>query len=179
MDQTRDQTTDETYHDPSDAIDVEREMTEVMGPVSRARAEGYYDRVRESIRRYLEKKGGATGKAGEYLLLVPDVFMLLWRLVNDSRVNAKNKMLLGSGLAYYLFPLDIMPEALLGPLGLVDDLVFAVYLLNRMLTDTDPQILREHWSGSEDVLKTIQNVLNAADSLVGKDIFGRIKKIML
>ena len=153
-------------------------MTEVTGPVSRDRAERYYDRLRVAIRRYLEKKGGAAGTAGEFLMLVPDVFILLWRLVNDGRVNAKNKMLLGSGLAYYLFPLDIMPEALLGPIGLVDDLVFAVYLLNRMLTDIDPQILREHWSGSEDVLKTIQKVLNAADGLVGKDIFGRIKKII-
>jgi len=97
--------------------------------------------------------------------------------VNDSRVSGKNKVMLGSGLAYYLFPLDIMPEAIMGPLGYIDDLVFGVYLLNRMLVDTDPQILREHWSGSEDVLTTIQNVLNAADNLVGKDILGRIKGI--
>jgi uncharacterized membrane protein YkvA (DUF1232 family) len=162
----------------SENEELTEEMTEVTGPVSRARAERYYDRVRESIRRYLEKKGAAAGKTGEYLLLVPDVFMLLWRLVNDGRVSAKNKVLLGSGLAYYLFPLDIIPEAILGPIALADDLVFAVYLLNKLLTDTDPQILREHWSGREDVLTTIQNVLGAADNLVGKDIFGRLKNIM-
>jgi uncharacterized membrane protein YkvA (DUF1232 family) len=104
--------------------------------------------------------------------------MLLWRLVTDSRVTAKNKMLLGSGLAYYFFPLDIMPEAILGPIGYLDDLVFAVYLLNKTLTDTDPEILREHWSGSEDVLTSIRNVLNAADALVGKDLFGRLKSII-
>src|SRR5687768_15225981 len=87
-----------------------RESTEIAGPISKDRAERYYDRVRESIRKYLEKKGSLAGKSGEYLLLVPDMFMLLWRLINDPRVNAKNKVLLGSGLAYYLFPLDIMPE---------------------------------------------------------------------
>ena len=155
-----------------------REMTEVSGPVSRARAEGYYDRVRDAIRRYLDKKGKAAGKTGEFLLLVPDVFMLLWRLMQDGRVNAKNKLLLGSGLAYYIFPLDIIPEAILGPVALADDLVFGVYLLNKLLADTDPQILREHWSGSDDVLATIQKVLGAADNLVGKDIFGRLKNIM-
>jgi len=104
--------------------------------------------------------------------------MLLWRLINDSRVNAKNKILLGSGLAYYFFPLDIMPEALIGPIGYLDDLVFAVYLLNKILADTDPETLREHWSGSEDVLTSIRNVLNAADTLVGKDLFARLKNIM-
>jgi len=152
------------------------EMTDATGPVSGDRAQRFYDRIRENIRRYLEKKAHLD-KSAEYLLLVPDMFMLLWRLVNDSRVTAKNKVLLGSGLAYYIFPLDIVPEALLGPIGYLDDLVFGVYLLNRMLVDTDPEILREHWSGSEDVLTTIQNVLNAADNLVGKDILGRIKGI--
>ena len=144
--------------------------------VSSDRAERFYDKVRQNIRGYLEKKGSLAGKSGEYLLLVPDMFMLLWRLINDGRVNSKNKVMLGSGLAYYLFPLDIMPEGFLGPIGYIDDLVFGVYLLNKMLTDTDPEILREHWSGSDDILATIQNVLNAADNLVGSDFLARFKK---
>lgn len=150
--------------------------TEFEHNVSRDRAERFYDKVRQNIRRYLEKKGSLAGKTGDYLLLVPDMFMLLWRLINDGRVNSKNKVMLGSGLAYYLFPLDIMPEGFLGPIGYIDDLVFGVYLLNKMLTDTDPEILREHWSGSEDILVTIQNVLNAADNLVGSDLLARFKK---
>ena len=160
---------------PDEFEETMRESTEVTGTVSRERAQRFYDKVRDSIRGYLEKKGSLAGKSGEYLLLVPDMFMLLWRLINDPRVNSKNKVLLGSGLAYYLFPLDIMPEGFLGPIGYIDDLVFGVYLLNRMLTDTDPEILREHWSGSDDVLVTIQNVLNAADNLVGSDILSRFK----
>jgi uncharacterized membrane protein YkvA (DUF1232 family) len=153
------------------------EMAEVTGPVSNDRAQRFYDRIRENIRGFLEKRAHLD-KSAEYLLLVPDVFMLLWRLINDARVNAKNKVLLGSGLAYFFFPLDIMPEALIGPVGYLDDLVFAVYLLNKILKDTDAEVLRHHWSGSEDVLKTITNVLNAADTLVGKDLFGKIKNII-
>ena len=168
-------TTEVSDDDLSEAM---RESTELSAPVSRDRAERFYDRMRVSIRGYLDKKGALAGKTGEYLLLVPDVFMLLWRLVNDRRVNAKNKVMLGSGLAYYLFPLDIMPEGFLGPIGYIDDLVFAVYLLNKLLADTDAEVLREHWSGSDDVLATIQNVLNAADNLVGSDLLSKIKKTM-
>ena len=153
-----------------------RESSELSGPVSRERAERFYDRMREAIRRYLEKKGSMAGKTGEFLMLAPDFFVLLWRLINDGRVNAKNKVMLGSGVAYYLFPLDIMPEGFMGPLGYIDDLVFAVYLLNKILSDTDPQILREHWSGSEDVLVTIRRVLNAADNLVGSDLLAKFRK---
>lgn len=156
--------------------DLDAELNEGSAPVSSDRATRFYDRMREGIRSYLDKKGALAGKTGEYLLLAPDVFVLLWRLVNDARVNAKNKMMLGSGLAYYFFPLDIMPEGFMGPVGYIDDLVFAVYLLNKMLSDTDAAVLREHWSGSEDVLTMITSVLNAADNLVGSDILGRIKK---
>jgi uncharacterized membrane protein YkvA (DUF1232 family) len=155
-----------------------RESSEVTGPVSRERANRFYDRMRESIRRYLESKGSVVGTTGEYLLLAPDVFVLLWRLINDNRVSAKNKVMLGSGLAYYLFPLDIMPEGFLGPIGYLDDLVFGVYLLNKMLKDTDAAILREHWSGRDDVLEAIRKVLNAADNLVGTEILGKFKKTM-
>lgn len=156
--------------------DSMRESTKVSAPVTKERADRFYDRMRESIRRYLDKKGTVAGSTGEYLLLAPDVFVLLWRLVNDSRVNAKNKVMLGSGLAYYFFPLDIIPEGFLGPLGYIDDLVFGVYLLNKILADTDASVLRDHWSGRDDVLETIRKVLNAADSLVGKDILGKLKK---
>ena len=160
----------------TDFEETMRESSEISGPVSRERADRFYDRMRENIRKYLDDKGSLAGSTGEYLLLAPDVFVLLWRLINDKRVNAKNKVMLGSGLAYYLFPLDIMPEGILGPIGYLDDLVFAVYLLNKLMTDTDVEILREHWSGRDDLLETIRKVLGAADNLVGSDILSKFKK---
>lgn len=165
-------------NDVTDAEIVEslEENAESTAVVTRERAQRYYDKWRQAIARYVERKGTRVGKAAEYLLLVPDFFMLLWRLVNDPRVNAKNKILLGSGIAYYIFPFDIIPEGFLGPIGLLDDLVFAVYMLNRILADTDRAIIREHWSGEEDVLVVIQRVLAAADNLVGTDLLAKLKK---
>ena len=48
----------------------------------------------------------------------------------------------------------------------MDDLIFGVYVLNKILKGTDASVLREHWSGRDDVLEMIQKVLHAADSLV-------------
>src|SRR3989440_277871 len=144
----------------------------------RDRATRFYDRIRNTIQRYVEGKGKVLGKTAEFLLLVPDVFILLWRLTTDSRVTGKDKVLLGSAIAYYIFPFDIIPEALVGPMGFLDDLVFGVYVLNKVVATTDPAVVREHWSGSEDVLQMIQRVLNAAESLVGSTIVGKIKKML-
>ena len=142
------------------------------------RARRFYDRLRGGIRRYVDSKGPVLGKTADFLLLVPDVFILLWRLTTDARVSGKDKVLLVSALAYYISPFDLIPEALVGPIGYLDDLVFGVYVLNKLVATNDPAIIREHWSGSEDVLSIIQRVLNAADSLVGSDMVTKIKRMV-
>lgn len=145
-------------------------------PVSKTRAERFYDRLRTRLTAYLSKNRESA--VAEFLFLVPDVFILLFRLASDKRVDGKNKMLLASGIAYYLFPLDVVPEALLGPVGFLDDLVLSVYVLNKVLQETSPDILREHWSGRGDVLDMIRNVLDSADRLVASDVLSKIKKFV-
>ena len=168
-----------TTEPPSEA-DIEQRVREEVdrGAVSRDRAARFYDRIRTSIHDFTERKGRVLGKTAEYLLLVPDIFILLWRLTTDARVQGKDKVLLGSAIAYFILPFDLMPEAIVGPIGYLDDLVLAVYVLNKLLSSTDPAVLREHWSGSDDVLQVIQRVLNAADSLVETKISGRLKKMI-
>ncbi len=184
MDERTDETPDETpgpAGERSSDEDVRQAVDEQAATaegVDGTRAGRFYDRIRGSIYRYVEKKGSAAGKGADFLLLVPDIFILLWRLVNDPRVTGKNKVLLGSSIAYYIFPFDILPEGLVGPMGFIDDLIFGVYVLNRMLKDTDADILREHWSGQGDLLQSMQKVLNAADSLVGPDLLNKIKRMI-
>ncbi|MGH9459571.1 MAG: YkvA family protein [Thermoanaerobaculia bacterium] len=147
-------------------------------PMEEGKAHRFYDRIRGSISSYLSRKGQKAGRAQDFLFFAPDVFILLFRLTQDSRVSGQNKVLLGTALAYYVFPIDIMPEALLGPIGFLDDLVFGVYVLNRMLADTDEQVLRDHWSGTGDVLDMIRRVLKSADGLVASDVVAAIKKLV-
>jgi uncharacterized membrane protein YkvA (DUF1232 family) len=171
---------------PSSMADMSDEDAEkalaVQTAVARSftdkRAVRFYDRNRNRIQKFVDRKGSVLGKAADFLLLVPDVFILLWRLLCDSRVSGKNKVLVASAVAYYIFPFDLIPEAIVGPIGYLDDLIFGVYVLNRMMIDTDASILREHWSGSEDVLQTIQRVMAAADQLVSKQVIERIKKLV-
>lgn len=156
-------TTESGFSAGSDAIDA-------VGDVSEERANRFYDRLREN----LESRARKLGKLGEYLLLVPDVFILLWRLANDPRVGSNHKLLLGSGVAYYLFPLDVIPDFL--GVGFLDDLVFGVYILNRLLRDIDESIIRDHWSGDGDVLDMIRKVLGSVDKLVPTKFTKFVKK---
>jgi uncharacterized membrane protein YkvA (DUF1232 family) len=170
MEETPDVTDDEFAREIRESVEQDE--------LPRDRATRFYDRIRNTIQRYVDGKGKVLGKTAEFLLLVPDVFILLWRLTTDSRVNGKDKILLGSAVAYYIMPFDLIPEAIVGPAGYLDDLVFGVYVLNKILGSVDASVVREHWSGSEDVLDAIKRVLNSAESLVGKDLVGKIKKMM-
>ncbi|MGA7613888.1 MAG: DUF1232 domain-containing protein [Thermoanaerobaculia bacterium] len=157
--------------------EIEREA-EAFVPLPQEHAARVYDRIRRSIVRYLEKRGKKAGKAGEFLLLAPDVFVLLWRLTRDRRVSAKNKVLLGTAIAYYVSPFDIIPEAIVGPIGYIDDLLVGVYVLNRILADTDEEVVRQHWSGRGDLLEMIRSVLGSADELVPSGVVKAIRKIV-
>jgi Uncharacterized conserved protein len=147
-------------------------------PLTSDRASRFYDRVRASIERFVSRQGNGAGKAADFLLLVPDVFILLWRLVTDARVSGKDKVLIGSALVYFVSPFDLIPEAVVGPMGYLDDLVFGAFVLHKILGNTDAEVLRAHWSGKEDVLASITKVLDAAENLVSSDVMARIKKMM-
>lgn len=165
---------DETGDGADDSFEAEA----TVGPVSEARANRFYDKIRTKIHDYVESKGEVLGKAADYLLLAPDVFMLLWRLVQDARVGTNDKMLLGTGVAYYIFPIDLLPEAFMGPTGYVEDLVFGVLILAKVLKDTPIEVLEQHWSGKGDLLEMIRNVLESAENLVTKDVLDRIRRIV-
>ncbi|MEO8217831.1 MAG: DUF1232 domain-containing protein [Acidobacteriota bacterium] len=144
--------------------------------VSRADAFRFYDRIRVRISRYLAEKGPAAGSAGEFLMAAPDMFILLWRLANDPRVASKSKLLLGAGVAYFLSPLDLLPEFLFGPIGFLDDVVLGAFIVSRLLADVDPEIVREHWSGREDILAFVHRVMSSSDRLVNPRVLKGLKR---
>jgi uncharacterized membrane protein YkvA (DUF1232 family) len=146
--------------------------------MSKKRATSFYDRVRGKIKRFVEERGEKLGPAAEFLLFVPDVFMLLFRLLRDARVSAANKALVAMGIAYYILPIDIIPEAIVGPMGYIDDLILGVFILNKILNDTDHAVVREHWSGQGDVLVVIRRVLESADRLVSPRLIAKIKRMV-
>jgi uncharacterized membrane protein YkvA (DUF1232 family) len=114
-----------------------------------------YDRLRENIS---QPTPGARSGVRDYLLLLPDLTILLVRLLGDRRVPILQKGVAVAGVAYVLSPIDLVPALLFGPIGLVDDLFVAAACLSRLLNHVHPDVVRAHWSGQGDALESIQNV---------------------
>ncbi len=139
----------------------------------------FYDRLRRRVQDFLEERGGSLGStATDYLLLVPDVFILLARLSLDKQVPKEQRALIGSALAYFVIPIDILPEAFMGPVGYLDDLVLSAMVLSRAFGDQLEPYTDRHWSGSEKLRTVLADVAHTAESLVGKDVYGKLMTLL-
>lgn len=139
----------------------------------------FYDRLRERVTSAVEHRGGKMADASvRALLLVPDIFILLVRLSLDKEVPASARMMIGGALAYFVLPLDLMPEAIIGAGGYLDDLVLAVAVLSQAFSGELEPYARKHWSGSEDIRKVVQDVTYAAENLLGAKVYDRLKNLL-
>lgn len=143
---------------------------------------GFYEKLRQSIKKKLYKVEQKFGKKGvEIILLAPDLFILLERLVRDSRVDPKKKIVLGVVISYWVLPADILPEMVVGPIGYLDDILLTLYALDQLFADTDIDILLEHWPGDPDVIKNIHKYAQQVKvllSAIGGNIEEKINRLL-
>ncbi len=134
----------------------------------------FYHKLRTTVKIWA---GGEKSRANQYADLIlagPDLFILLTRLSQDRRVSRTNRTKLAAAAAYFVNPLDFIPEILFGPAGLVDDIALSAFVLHDVLENTDPAIVREHWEGDIDVLELVRRILAVADTMVGGRIWRRL-----
>jgi uncharacterized membrane protein YkvA (DUF1232 family) len=139
-----------------------------------AREVEFYNRLRKTVKIWAGGEGSTSSRYADYILAAPDLFMLTVSLSRDERVSSKDRTKLAGAVAYFINPFDFVPEAILGPPGLVDDVALSAYVLYEMLENTDPTVIREHWQGSADILELIRQTLAVADAMVGGPIWRRI-----
>jgi uncharacterized membrane protein YkvA (DUF1232 family) len=134
----------------------------------------FYSKLRRTVKIWA---GGEKSRGSQYADLIlagPDLFMLLTRLSQDSRVSRTDRTKLAGAAAYFINPLDLIPELILGPPGLVDDIALSAYVLHDVLENTDPAIVRDHWEGDVEILELIRRILAVADTMVGGPIWRRL-----
>ncbi|MGD8307711.1 MAG: DUF1232 domain-containing protein, partial [Ignavibacteria bacterium] len=112
----------------------------------------FYNKLRKDVKQWVVENLDKENKWSDYVLAAPDLFHLLCKLSVDNEVPANKKIKLLAGIAYFISPIDLLPELFLGPLGYLDDISVAAYILNDLVNNVDPQIIRKHWAGEKDVL---------------------------
>ncbi len=139
-------------------------------------SEGFYRRLRARVVEWAEGQAGQRSPWLKQVLMVPDFFHLICALAADRDVPAKQKAMLGGVIAYFFLPLDLLPEALFGPIGFLDDLALAAFALNQLVNHVDPAVIRRHWSGEGDALEQAQALMEQADEMLGSGLVRRVRQ---
>ncbi len=140
------------------------------------RQSDFYQKIRNDVKHWLNDNLDKENKWADYILAAPDFFHLLCKLTADSEIPSNKKLKLLAAIAYFISPIDLLPEAFLGPVGYLDDIAVAAYILNDLINEVDSQIVRKHWAGEKDVLDLIKTILVNADEMIGSKMWQRIKK---
>lgn len=168
--------------DEADEVSADDSVDEAFEDGDRLPSAGllsFYDRLRGKIETYVAERGGVAGdKAAQALLLVPDVFVFLLRLMLDPDVPRAKRALIGSAIAYFVLPVDLLPEAMVGPGGFVDDLVLALAVLSQSFGSELEPWAQKYWSGSRKLRTVLRDVLQSAHGLLGTDLHGRLRKAL-
>lgn len=107
------------------------------------------------------------------LLVIPNLLLLSARLMVDPRVPAKERLLVAGAIVYAFVPLDFIPD-MLPFVGQVDDLYLIGLTLLRLMSVSDPRIVREHWRGGGDVVELV----GAATLIAAKLLPARIRRVL-
>jgi len=131
------------------------------------REQRLYDRLRARV---VDPGVAARTGLGDALLMLPDLTVLLARLLRDPRVPIGAKAIALAGVGYVMLPIDLIPVVLFGPIGLVDDLLIVGAALSSLLERVHPDIVRSHWPGKGDALDAIGRVSSWSRRQVGSPL---------
>ncbi len=136
----------------------------------------FYRKLRKKVDGWLQNNLGAENPWRDFILLAPDIFYLLCMLAVDPEVPPGKKVKLGGAIAYFISPIDFLPEAVLGPVGYLDDVAVAAYVLNNIINDVNPQVVARHWAGERDILNLVKTILINSDKMLGSGLWKKIRR---
>jgi uncharacterized membrane protein YkvA (DUF1232 family) len=103
------------------------------------------------------------------LLFLPNLVLLLGKLLKDKRVPVAEKALFVAAIAYVISPLDLIPD-IFPFIGQVDDIYLVALTVLRLINHTDEEVVREHWRGGGDIVELAETIANLAPIILPRRI---------
>ena len=69
---------------------------------------------------------------------------LAYKLLTDPEVPPLVKLIPAGALLYFLSPIDVLPEAMLGPLGIADDVGVIFFAMKTFVNMSPPHVVARH-----------------------------------
>lgn len=104
-----------------------------------------------------------------FIMFLPNMVILLGRLLKDARVPTAEKALFVAAIVYVISPLDFIPDVF--PfIGQVDDLYVVALVLLRLINRSDESVVRSLWPGGGDIVALADSIANIAPKFLPRRI---------
>ncbi len=116
----------------------------------------------------------------EALLILPDLFVYLCRLLASKEVDERFKIKLVLAIIYIVSPIDVVPEAIMHAFGLFDDIIVAISTISEgFSTDViSRDSMRVLWPGNPDDIDNLNDYYAAAKEMLGEELDNIIRHVM-
>ena len=140
---------------------ITEDEEKVEEPINKV--EDYYTLGRDKLQ---EKLPDGAKKISDYIFVVPDIVALICRMLKDSRVPIKTKLVVSASLAYVIFPTDLIPDKI--PfIGKIDEIAVVFFALNRIATDVPTKVIQDNWAGNDELVLVLKNGLEYVTNFTG------------
>ncbi|MCY6484543.1 YkvA family protein [Clostridium aestuarii] len=153
-----------SFDEFKDKIKTNEEIEKNEKIVGIKKTKDSYSEIRKSEENKIPEK---YKNINEVFMIIPDITVLLYRLMKDDRVDKKTKILIGAAVGYLVIPLDIIPD-FIPVLGKIDDVGIAFLVLDKIISNIPEDIIREHWQGDEDIIAKVKEINELLFSILGR-----------
>jgi uncharacterized membrane protein YkvA (DUF1232 family) len=110
------------------------------------------------------------GRHDELIYQAPAFYRLLTHLLDDARLPKRLRPLVLAAIAYFILPVDIIPEELEGPYGYVDDIWLCAFVAERVRREVGgEEILVDNWDGEAPVVELVEELLAEEELVSGEE----------
>jgi len=116
-----------------------------------------------------KEKNELKGRLRSFVMFLPNMVILLGRLLKHARVPIAEKALFAAAIVYVISPLDLIPDVF--PfIGQVDDLYVVALVLLRLINRTDDTDVRQLWPGGGDIVALADSIANIAPKFLPRRV---------
>jgi len=138
----------------------------------------FIQNLRSKIENWSKTEIGQANQWLKYIRLTPDILHLLTKLAADPNLAAEHKVKLAVAISYFMSPMDFIPETYWGAIGFIDDIVLAAYVLNTIIQSAGATEIEKYWETENKISVIITEILQAADKMVGRDYWAKLKDLV-
>ena len=110
----------------------------------------FYDTLIENLDSY-------DGEYASFIDCGPNLYKLLCAVLDSNELTQDLRLTVSAAIAYYVVPMDVIPEQEYGPYGYIDDIFISVYALKKVADELGYELLQYYWEFDTDVKEVMDD----------------------